>query len=322
MPIMTAITALTVGGSVASAVVGSNATQSAANTEAAGAQQAAQLAQTSATSANTAIGNELPQLAALNKTNQAALSPYINTGTTALSQIAAGTQPGGSLVPSFNANLVNQYAPSEAFQLQQGQQAVMNQASAMGTPLTGGTLKELTQYEQGIASTNYQNAFNDYMAQIQQNYNMLANTANMGLSATNSALQGNQWLGSAELQGTEQQGTNTMTAAQISGNAAVGAANAQAAGTIGSANAITGGISSAINGITQPLTLSAVLAGLNSAPPATNAQVQAVNGAAAPSVSPSLFTNSGYLTPTNPYALNNVGTAPLASQVLSEGIGG
>jgi len=51
--------------------------------------------------------------------------------------------------------------PGYQFALQQGLQGVERSAFARGTGLTGGTLKALMQYAEGLASQTYENRIND-----------------------------------------------------------------------------------------------------------------------------------------------------------------
>lgn len=170
------------------------------------------------------------------------LQPYLNAGSQAtgtLSQMLS-TPGQGLLTPwtqQFQAPTAAQAAatPGYQFQLQQGLSAAQNSAAAQGGLLSGGTLAGLNNYAQGVASTNYQNTFNNALTQYnsaygtflnnQQNqYNMLAGQSAQGLGAANS---GNQLLTGiggdiASLYGAQGQ--------------------AKAAGTIGSANAWSGAL--------------------------------------------------------------------------------
>lgn len=51
-------------------------------------------------------------------------------------------------------------SPGYQFRMQEGMKALENSAAARGTLLTGGTLKDLTGYAQGLASTEYDNEWN------------------------------------------------------------------------------------------------------------------------------------------------------------------
>lgn len=179
-------------------------------------------------------------------------SPYMEAGYGAQSQLnyllgigAPGTQsstagagtPGtassstgggyGSLLQPFTAQYMQQYSPAYQFQLQQGQQGVLNGDAAGQGALSGAALKDLTSYNQNYANTAYNNAFNQYQTQLGNTYSRLSGVAQLGQNAAAN---------------TGQQGTT------LAGQAAQSATNigtAQAGGTVGAANAISGGLSSA-----------------------------------------------------------------------------
>lgn len=153
------------------------------------------------------------------------LSPYLATG-------AAGATGLTSL--AANPNQLN-FAPTQAqleatpgyqFQLQQGQEAIQNQASASGLVNGGNTLKALTSFGQGLAGTTYQNAFNNANTTFNTNQNATLNdltaAAGTGLNASgqlNSAAQnaGNQ-IASNTIGGAGAQASNTLGAATYAGN--------------------------------------------------------------------------------------------------------
>ena len=110
------------------------------------------------------------------------LQPYLQGGSAAegtLSQMLA--KPGqGLLTPwtqQFTAPTADQAAqtPGYQFQLQQGEQALQNSAAAQGGLLSGNTLAGMNQYAQGLASSNYQNVFNNALTQYQSAYNTFQN---------------------------------------------------------------------------------------------------------------------------------------------------
>ncbi len=188
------------------------------------------------TQANSAANATQAQLSMFN-TTQANLAPYMKAGGNALTALDYGMGIGpntgggasgvgyGSLTTPFSAAQYQQ-SPGYAWQMGQGVQAVQNSASAAGGIGGGNTLKALTQYGQGMANTDYQQAYQNYMQQQQQQYGMLSNAANSGQSAA-------AGLGGIATQVGGQIGSNT-----------IGAGNALAAGQIGSANAASGGINS------------------------------------------------------------------------------
>lgn len=161
------------------------------------------------------------------------LQPFINTGYDAqgslrnLLGLGAPTDSGtyGSLMKPFDAAAFQQWKdPGYDFQLQQGQQALQNSQAAQNGVLSGGALKDLIGFNQGMASNAYQNAFGRYMSQNDATYNRLSSLLGIGENAA--AGLGN-------------------TGAQVMsnvGNTLTSGAAARAAGQIGSANAFTGGI--------------------------------------------------------------------------------
>jgi len=193
---------------------------------------------------------------------QGNLAPGIASGTqgnTALQTYAASN-------PQFTFN-PSQYLNSDAmkFQQQQGSEAITNSAAAQGLGNSGNTLKALDQYNQGVASTYYNNAFNQAQSEFQTNQNATlanlqalinsGNTANaqnitavQGLGApqasnivnaanTNANLQ--TFLANLGLQGQEEAGRESMQGAQTAGNFAVGAAGGRASGILGQGAAIS-----------------------------------------------------------------------------------
>lgn len=138
--------------------------------------------------------------------------------------------------------------PGYQFQLDQGNQAIQRSAAASGDLLSGGTEKALDQYSQGLASTNYQQAYNNAYNQYSTNYNQFEQNQN------------NEYNRLASLAGLGQ--TSVAQLGQIGSNAASNTSNillnsgaqvgqninnagaARSSGYVGQANAINGGISS------------------------------------------------------------------------------
>lgn len=173
------------------------------------------------------------------------LSGFVNPGTAlypqqALAQAAAGsgsigssqgsiaspqtsTAGGyGSLLTPFTASYMQQYSPAYQFQLQQGQQGVLNQDASSQGALSGAALKDLMSFNQNYANTAFNNAFNQYQTQTGNTYSRLAGIAQLGQSAA---------------AGVGQQGT------ALAGQAAQSATNigtAEAGGAVGVSNALGG----------------------------------------------------------------------------------
>lgn len=138
--------------------------------------------------------------------------------------------------------------PSYKFNLQQGLDAVQSRLSSLGTGLTGGGMKQLTQYASGLASNEYgnefnralqtnqtnngmglaanQNNFSQGLATNQNNFNQNFNLANLGLNAQNGFVNG-----------TNNQATQASGYANNVSGLYGNIGNANAAGIVGNANA-------------------------------------------------------------------------------------
>ena len=198
------------GSSLLGSVIGSNASQNAANTQANAANNATQLQQNM-----------------FNQTQQN-LQPYMPGGGTALSSLLGKLQ-NGQLGGTFSAqDYLNNQDPGYQFQLQQGQQALQNSQAAQNGIMSGSAMKDLINFNQGTAATGYQNAYNRWLQQQQNTYGQLSGVASLGENAA------------AGLGNTGASYANGMS------NTITGAGNAQAAGQIGSANAINGGLNNAM----------------------------------------------------------------------------
>jgi hypothetical protein len=165
----------------------------------------------------------------------------------------------GYLTHQFGAeDLKSNLSPSYEFMLKEGQRAARQRLNAGGS---GGSDidRGITKFAQDYASTNYQQAFNNYNAQRKDIYNTLASIAGIGQAgqtATNAA------------------GT---TYANNASNLATSAGAAQAAGTVGAANAVTGalgniGAQNYISNLSQPA------APITQGTPSYVAPSQAMNG--------------------------------------------
>lgn len=140
----------------------------------------------------------------------------------------AASSPGGgygSLLQPFTMDTWRNLSPQYGFQLQQGQQGVLNQDAIGSGALSGAAQKDLMEFNQNLANTSFGNAFNMYQTQQGNIYQRLA-----GLSQ----------LGQAAAANTGQQGT--ALTGQI-GQAITNAGTAQAAGQVGAANAWSGALS-------------------------------------------------------------------------------
>lgn len=241
-------TGLGVAGLV-SAGVGAGTSLSAAGTQANAAKSAQEL---QAQEAQNALDFQKQQY----NTSQQELQPYYQAGTAALSQLAGGK------LPSFQAPTAQQaqQTPGYQFELQQGENAVQNSAAARGNLLSGNTLAAEQQYGQGLASTNYQQAYNNALQTYNTNvigpYNRLSALAGIGQQAqATGAQQGQAAAGNI--------GNISLTSGAQQGQQINNAAAATASGYVGAGNAIGGGI----NNLSQYALLSQLMQGQNVAFP-------------------------------------------------------
>jgi hypothetical protein len=207
-------------------------------------------------------------------------TPFLNLGELGAKSLKDALAPGGSLTTqfSFDPTQISQN-PEYQFRLSEGMKAVQRSAAASGILNTGGTLKALDQYSQGLASDEIDKSYSRALTtfntnrsatlssielplQIGQNGVQLMSGAldKFGTTTANNDIQsalygGNTtFLGAQQgnnynFQGAQQSGNYKIAGASIGGNAAINMANAQAAGTVGAANAWSGGLSGATSAV-------------------------------------------------------------------------
>jgi hypothetical protein len=231
-----------------------------------------------ASGVNAATGQANSTLANLLGNSIQTLYPYLNAGNTGANLLNQYAQSNPQF--SFNPNSIN--TPAMQFQIQQGANALNNSAAASGLADSGATAAALTNYGQNVASTYYQNAFNDALNAFQTNQNttlanlgaltntgltasnqynqamnafgapQAANTLNAGYYGGNTGLNAAQYNAGQNLAGQEYAGTAGMQGTQQAMNYMLGGAQAQAAGALGSANSLASmfsGIGSSIPGL-------------------------------------------------------------------------
>jgi hypothetical protein len=188
-----------------SAVVGAIGSNMAAGTQAAGQQQAA--------------GTQLSMFNTINQQEQ----PFIQAGYGATSQLNSMLAPGGQLNRSFTPqDFLNNLDPGYQFQLQTGGQALRNADTPGVGALSGPALKDLMGFNQGMAATGYQNAFNRFQTTNTNIFQRLSTLAGIGQNAASNV-------------GT----SGTQLGTGIAG-AQAGAAASQAGGIVGATNALGG----------------------------------------------------------------------------------
>nr|WP_321328518.1 hypothetical protein [Alcaligenes faecalis] len=123
--------------------------------------------------------------------------------------------------------------PGYQFRLQQGEQAINRAAAAAGRYDSGRALKDLNEFNSGLASQEFGNAYNRWNNDQTNIFNRLSGVAGTGQQATNQLAQMGQ------------------NAATNIGNIQLQAGNAAAAGKIGSANAWGGALGGVTNALAQ-----------------------------------------------------------------------
>lgn len=215
------VAAAIIGSAAIGAVVSSSASKDAANTQANAANNAANLTK-----------DQYQQ-------TRSDLQPFVQGGygaqTSLNNYLGVGTPTDGStygqLTRQFTpADYLANRDPGYGFQLQQGQQALQNSQAAQDGVLSGAALKGLIGFNQGMASTGYNDAFNRWNTQNTNTYNRLAGLLQVGENAG------------------AQTGMIGANLAGTTSNAIMSEGNALAAGTIGQANAISGGLNTAASG--------------------------------------------------------------------------
>jgi hypothetical protein len=208
---------------VAGAVVGSSLISSMGASDA-----ASTAAEASGRASDASIAEQRRQYD-LNRTDQA---PFLTAGTGAVNRLAAGMAPGGEFSRSFSSEdfLANQ-DPGYGFRMSEGMKALDRSAASRGGLLSGATLKGAQQYGQGLASQEYQNAFNRYQTNRANQLNPLQSLAGQGqTTATALGAAGSNMAGNI--------GNAYMTSAANTGNAAMSAAGARNSAYGGAANVL------------------------------------------------------------------------------------
>jgi hypothetical protein len=123
--------------------------------------------------------------------------------------------------------------PGYAFRQSEGEKGFMRGASASGGLGSGRFLKDMSRFNQGLASQEYGNAFNRFQTNRSNKLNPLQSLAGVGQTATN------QVAGAAGEYG------------RGAGETIQGAGNARASGYVGRANAWNSALGTGVNNWTQ-----------------------------------------------------------------------
>ena len=205
---------------VGAAAIGAVGSYAAADKQASGAKAAANTQQNMF---NTVQANSQPYMQA-GDSAASTLSQLMGLSGTSGSQVGSTGLTNGYLSQTFNPTEAQlESYPGYQFQLQQGGQATRNADTPGVGALSGAALKDLTSFNQGLASSNYNNYFNQTQTQQSNIYNRLSQIAGLGQSAAAGVGNSGTQLGQG------------IAASQQAG------ATASAAGTVGATNALSGG---------------------------------------------------------------------------------
>jgi hypothetical protein len=106
--------------------------------------------------------------------------PYLGAGTQALGQMQNPDFQRDFTMADYQAD------PGFEFRMNQGMQTLQRSAAAKGGLMGGQTMKALTDYSQGQASNEYQNAYNRFNSDRDRRYGRLGQIAGMGQNAASS----------------------------------------------------------------------------------------------------------------------------------------
>lgn len=310
MPIAAAVPAIISGGSsIVGSIIGSKGAKSAAQIQQDNALKMAQMARDEAQKSGASVSESAGRAAksvqeatgaGINRVDQstgnandvlggvlgketANLDPYLKAGQQGLEGLTQGYAPGGQFTKQFEAPNPNDISntPEYQFQLQEGMKALTRAAAATGSLGTGGTLKAITRYGQGLASTSYQQAYNNALTTFGTNRSnamngLMAltnigqgattnyqgalenfgnrsstNDVNAGLFAGNSILNAGTYSGNADIGATQFGANLNMDSTKEAMAALTQGAQAQSAGRVAQANAWQGGLGGIANAATN-----------------------------------------------------------------------
>jgi hypothetical protein len=269
-----------IGSSIAGGIMQGNAAGNAAQAQKTYAQQAQELEQQNQQAGVTFQNNEWTG-------QQAAEQPYLRLGSTSANAYA------DLLKNPFTAPTLAQaeQTPGYQFNLQTGTQAIDENAAATGNLMSGNTGTALQKFGQGLATTTYQQAYQNALTQYLTNLNAAGQGVNSGLSAT-------QQLGSFGQSAANNLSNLYLTGGQQQASQLNNQGAAIAAGDVGQANAYSNMLNGATNSLTQGMILSQIPNYSNILP---SNDVTGYN--------PNIAIASGSMPAPNPYA-NITPTAP------------
>jgi hypothetical protein len=149
----------------------------------------------------------------------------------------------GSLLSPFTIDTFKQFSPAYKFQQQQGMQGVLNGDASGAGALSGAAQKDLMGFNQELAGTAFNNAFNQYQTQQGNIYARLAGISQTGQTAASNAATGASSFGGNV-------GSQVANAGTARAGGIVGAANSL--GSIGALPWLTGGGTPPAGGFGDP----------------------------------------------------------------------
>jgi hypothetical protein len=217
-----------IGASIGSGVSGAAAAKDAAKVQAQATDRASQMQQDVAS-------QQLDLQRRMYEEGVARQQPFLEAGQGALNQLI----PLSSQYTQFGMDQFQQ-DPGYQFRLEEGMKALDRQAAARGGLISGSALKAAQRFGQGLASQEYQNAFNRYQAERAAQLQPLQSLAGVGQTTA-------QQIGAAGQQ-YGQAGSNVLgQMASNVGNLMTAGAQARASGYVGGANALTGAFGTGLN---------------------------------------------------------------------------
>lgn len=145
--------------------------------------------------------------------------PFIQAGQGASTQLSDMLKPGGFLTQQFNPTQQQlENYPGYQFAKEQGGQAIRNKDTPGMGALSGAALKDLMQFNSGLAETYYGDFFNQFQTQQNNIFDRLSGLATLGQNAAGNL------------------GTNGAALGTGTAQAQAGAAASRAAGYQGAAN--------------------------------------------------------------------------------------
>ena len=139
-----------------------------------------------------ALAEAKSQITNAYNTSKGYYDPYYQTGTASSNRLAELLGVGGDSRSEGYGSLMRNFGmsdyqadPGYLFRLSEGLKQLDSAAKARGGLLSGATLKGTQRYAQNAASQEYGNAYQRYMEQNQNKYNMLSGQQGMGFRAGN-----------------------------------------------------------------------------------------------------------------------------------------